>query len=75
MIHVSRLILAVVIYAFCVLTLLAFRPALMFDAEGNPKPCGLGLSEGQSFLAPCVVFPLLAVCSYFVSTLMSVAIV
>lgn len=74
MITVRRWFLAIVIYLFFVLAILAFRPALMFDLNGNLKPCGLGLKEGNSMFSPCVAFPLLAVCSYFAATLTYVVI-
>ncbi len=67
MIRLSKWVVALTIYLFIILGLLAFRPALMFDAEGNPKRAGLGLSDGYSFFAPAIAFPIIAVVSYIIA--------
>lgn len=64
MIRISKWFVAISLYLFIIMTLLAFRPALMFDAEGKPKPAGLGLKDGYSFVAPSIVFPVIAVICY-----------
>jgi hypothetical protein len=69
MIRISKWFVAIVLYLFILLGLMAFRPALMFDAEGNPKQAGLGLNEGHSFFAPGIAFPLIAVVCYICATL------
>lgn len=75
MIQVRRWFVAIALYLFLVLAALAFRPALMFDQSGRPKPCGLGLKDGNSMFAPCIAFPLMAIISYFVATLTYVVLV
>jgi hypothetical protein len=64
-VRLHRWFVATIIYVLLVLALLAARPSLMFDAHGDPKPPGLGLSDGYSFASPAVAFPVLAVLSYF----------
>lgn len=68
MIYVSRIFVAMIIYTFIVLLLLAIKPSLMFDLSGNPKPFGVGMKDGYSVFAPSVVFPFLAVLSYLIAS-------
>lgn len=75
MVQIYRWTVAVVLYLLMVLLLLATRPALMFDARGHPKPFGVGLTEGYSFLAPSASFPILAVVSFLASTMFYVVMI
>lgn len=61
-----RLLLAITLYVIIVGTLVLTKPAIMFDAEGRPKPFGTGFHEGYSVFAPSVVFPLLAIVCYII---------
>jgi len=54
----------ITIYTIVIAVILITRPALMFDAEGRPKPFGVGFSEGYSVFAPSVAIPFLAVFIY-----------
>lgn len=75
MLRISKWFVAIIMYLFVVMALLAFRPALMFDADGHPKPAGLGLKDGYSFMAPSISFPVLALLSYLVSMVTYVVLV
>lgn len=75
MIYIPRIIVAVVLYTFIVLLLLAVKPSLMFDAEGKPKPLGVGMKDGYSIFAPSFSFPLFAVMSYLVTSVTVFAVV
>ena len=68
LLHISRWIVALVLYTNIVLVLLVFKPALLFDAEGNSKPFGVGLREGQSVFAPAIVFPVIALICYLIAS-------
>jgi hypothetical protein len=41
----------------------------MFDPYGKPKEFGLGLTEGKSILAPSFSFPVLAIISYYITSI------
>lgn len=73
--QVSKWGVAIAMYLFVIMTLFAVRPALMFDASGNPKPVGLGLKDGYSFLGPAVGFPILAILCYFAAVWIHVVLI
>lgn len=75
MLYLPRWAVAITIYIIIILALLALRPALLFDADGNPKPFGTGLKEGASIFAPAFSFPLIAFLAFFVSSWFHVALV
>lgn len=64
-IHLGRWSLTVILYILIVSVIFYFRPALMFDASGNPKAFAANQSPTTSPFAPAVVFPLLAIILYF----------
>lgn len=61
---IPRWVAALIIYILVVMALLIAKPSLMFDEAGNPKPFGVGLKDGYSFLAPAIAFPVLAIVVY-----------
>lgn len=67
MIVLQRLIVALLLYIFAVMTIFAVKPSLMFDANGKPKDFGVGLTEGRSVFALGIMLPILAVLSYIVA--------
>ena len=73
MFYVSRWLFAIVLYLILVLLILATKPAIMFDAQGAPKPFGVGIAEGWSVLALPVVLPALAILSYFLAAFLDLA--
>ena len=75
MIRISRWIVALVLYSLLVLVLLVARPSLMFDAQGKPKPVGFGLKDGKSMFAPVISFPIIAVVSYIMGSVVTFVIV
>lgn len=70
------MIVAIILYSFVVLLLLAFKPSLMFDAQGKAKQLGVGMSDSDmSIFAPTFAFPLIAVLSYLLSSVTVFAVV
>ena len=58
---------AIVLYALVCGLLVWWRPSAMFEADGRPRDFGLEQAEkNQSIFAPVVVFPAIALVSYFV---------
>lgn len=64
-IHLGRWSLTVILYILIVSILFYFKPALMFDASGNPKNFGTTQSPTTSPFAPAVMFPVLAIVLYY----------
>ncbi len=62
----GRVHLTVIVYLGILMGLMYFKPALMFDAEGNPKDFGAKNTATTSPFAPVFVMPLLAIILYFV---------
>ena len=60
-----RIGFAVLLYGAVLAVLMAARPSLMFDANGQPKRWGTGTNETTSLFAPALFFPLMAVLCYF----------
>lgn len=65
-IRVGRWQMTVVLYAVIIGAIVYLKPALMFDAEGNPKNFATQNSSTTTPFAPIFVFPLLAFVLYFV---------
>lgn len=63
--YIPRWVLAIVIYATVIGLLVTFKPAIMFDGEGNPKAFASQNTATTSTFAPVVVFPLFALITYF----------
>lgn len=61
--HISLLL-----YIAVVLTIMAFKPPIMFQNSGAPKQFGSRIDETTSVFAPAFVFPLLALLCYFTAT-------
>ena len=57
--------IALLLYISMVVTVLAFKPPLMFTATGAPKKFGSKINETTSIFAPAFVFPFLALVCYF----------
>lgn len=74
MIVLHRLIIALILYVFCILLIFATRPSLMFKADGSPKEFGVGLIDGKSIFALSFVLPVLAFICYFVSCIVQIAV-
>ena len=70
MIYVPRWLFGITIYIIIVYIIIKYKPSLMFDSYGNPKNFGLGISEGNSVLAPVFIFPILALLSYFIAAVL-----
>lgn len=62
----GRVHLTVLVYLGILVGLMYFKPALMFDAEGNPKSFGAKNTPTTSPFAPVFIMPLLAIILYFV---------
>lgn len=75
MIVIPRWSIALFVYILIVSMLIIFKPAIMFDAEGNIKTSGTGLKYGSSPFSPAIVFPLLAILCYLFSCVFSLAVV
>lgn len=76
MIYIPRMIVAIILYTFVVLLLMAFKPSLMFDASGRAKHLGVGMTDSDmSIFAPAFAFPLIAVMSYLLSSITVFAVV
>lgn len=63
----SRWITAILIYVLVISLLIYLKPALMFDKEDKVKVWGLGNNETESMFSPMIVFPVLAILSYYVA--------
>ncbi len=63
----NRWLFSIIIYIVIVAIIVYFKPPLMFDAEGNPKKWGLENNETESMFSPMILFPLLAIISYYIS--------
>lgn len=58
---------ALLLYVSFVVTLLAFKPPLMFTSTGTPKKFGSKIDETTSIFAPSIAFPVLAFICYFIA--------
>jgi len=75
MVIIPRWFVAVFVYGIIVAILVAAKPALMFDPDGNIKSCGTGIMYGATPFSPAIVFPILAILCYIMSCIFSLAIV
>lgn len=74
MIVIPRWVVSIILYFFVIALLLAGRPSLMFDADGNLKSFGVGLVDGQSPFSAAFVFPLIALLCYIFASLFKLAV-
>lgn len=58
--------MTILLYAIIVGIIVHFKPALMFDAEGNPKDFATENTATTTPFAPIIMFPLMAFILYFV---------
>lgn len=70
---VSRAAIALTLYLVFVTTVIAARPALMFDRDGRPKRWGARVSDTTSVFAPAFVFPLAALLAYVLASLLQLS--
>lgn len=69
MLYIPRWLLAITLYVLIIYLIISLQPSLMFDAYGKPKDFGIGTTDGKSVLAPAFVFPILALISYFIASM------
>lgn len=63
----KRMYLVVLLYILCVITIFTFKPAMMFDLEGNLKHFGYEENDiSASLLNIEIVLVILAIFCYFV---------
>lgn len=62
---VGRWQLAAILYLVLVALLMALRPPCLFQADGSPKPWGVGTDAGKSVIGVQILFPLLAILCYY----------
>lgn len=72
-IQIGRWQFAFVIYGAIVATLVYFRPALMFDNEGNPKSFATENTPTTTPFAPILMFPLIGFILYFIVSAIELA--
>jgi hypothetical protein len=73
MVIIPRWIIALFLYILIITVLILFKPAIMFDAEGNMKPPGTGILYGASPFSPTISFPIIAMICYIISCLSTLA--
>ncbi len=61
----------IMIYLVVLVALIYFKPALMFDAAGNPKSFSAQTTPTTSPFAPVFILPLLAILIYFIVSVLS----
>lgn len=60
-----RLLIAIILYIIIVVTLIYTKPSIMFNAENDAKKWGLERDENTSIFSPMIVFPIIAIISYY----------
>lgn len=60
-----RWLTALLVYVLIVAVIVLTKPALMFDAAGNPKIWGARNDETTSVFAPAFALPFLALLVYY----------
>lgn len=73
MLYLRRWHIAVIVYLFIVLLLLAFRPALLFKADKTAKIWAGRIDPNHSVFSPAFVFPLLGMLSFFLTAVAELA--
>jgi hypothetical protein len=63
----SKWFVALILYGLLVLLLLWIRPSMMFDANGHIKDFGTSTSATESVFSIKIMFPLIAIVSYYVA--------
>lgn len=61
----------IIVYLVILVALIYFKPALMFDAAGNPKSFSAHTTATTSPFAPVFTLPLLAILIYFIVSVLS----
>jgi len=69
MIFIPRWLFALTLYVLVLYLIITLQPSLMFDSYGKPKEFGIGIHEGKSVFAPAIVFPVLAIVCYYISSI------
>jgi uncharacterized membrane protein len=69
---ITRLSAGITLFLILSLILYATQPQMVFDENGKPR--SFGFHEEQSMFSLGVVIPIIAILSYFVATLIEVAI-
>jgi hypothetical protein len=63
----NRWLFAIIIYIVIISIIVYLKPPIMFDAEKNPKKWGLENNDKESMFSPMIVFPILAIISYYIA--------
>ena len=61
----NRWILAIILYIGLITIIVYTKPAMMFDAEKKAKVWGIGNDETEGMFSPMIVFPIIAILSYY----------
>lgn len=61
----SRVFYAIMLYVLIIFALMYTKPALLFNAEGEPKKFGMTIDAETSIFAPIFLFPLIAFFCYY----------
>jgi hypothetical protein len=69
MVVIPRWLFALTLYVLIIYLIIRLQPALMFDTYGKPKDFGIGFKDGKSVFAPVVIFPVIAILCYFISSI------
>lgn len=62
----NRWQIALVLYVVVMMVILLVKPAMMFTVENAPKQWGAETNETTSVFSPMIVFPVLAIISYYI---------
>ena len=62
---IHRWQIALIIYISVISLLIYVKPSMMFTADGNVKTWSTQQSEESSLFSPIIVFPFLALLSYY----------
>lgn len=60
-----RLFIAIILYIIIVVTLIYTKPSIMFNSQNDAKKWGLVRDENTSIFSPMIVFPIIAIISYY----------
>ena len=69
----NRWQIALTLYLIIIGILLIIKPAMMFSKDETPKMWGLGTSEQISVFSPMIVFPVLAILSYYIAVFIEIS--
>lgn len=71
-INLHRWFFAIVLYIILVLAILAIRPALMFNDQGQLKDWSLTQGPNSTIFGAQIVFPVLAFLCYYLTVLIEI---